>query len=180
MATIKNLVYSAGNLVQWEESDDTFTIEYLNGKPVSVTSKSGPWLEQSCELTYDGQGKFTGFTKEIKTTMLPQIIAMASGTVTATANLTGGSAIFNVGSDQIEVPRLGPYGDNKLVATDYYPYLAFCENSTYRFAKQDGADGVILRVALSDASTSNGVAVTSLYADDGATLITSGSIINVW
>lgn len=99
MATIKNLVYSAGNLVQWEEADDTFSIEYLNGKPVSVTSKSGPWLEHSCELIYDGQGKFTGFTKEIKTKMLPQIIAMASGMVTATINLTGGS-VFSIGDDK--------------------------------------------------------------------------------
>lgn len=100
--------------------------------------------------------------------------------VHAKRNPLTGEIELSAGSGVVEVQQLGPFDENRLVATDYYPYLAFCENSTYRFAKQDGADGTVLRVKLSDGVQSNGVAVTALYVEDGTTLITSGSVINIW
>lgn len=93
--------------------------------------------------------------------------------------VTGGMAIYGTdGTAALEIQKSGY--ENKITAINYYPYLAFCENSTYRFGKKDGADGIVLRVALAGGAETNGVNVTALYVEDGTTLITSGSIINVW
>ena len=93
MSVVTKVTYGPNGIVSWEEADETFHIEYLNGKPITILSNGGPWLKEACSISYDAQGNFTGFSREIKTPMLPQILAMARGTVTATKTLTGGISI---------------------------------------------------------------------------------------
>lgn len=105
-----------------------------------------------------------------------------SGSVKVTVDtVTGGMTIYGAdGAAVLEIPKSGY--ENKLVATDYLPYLYFSENATYKFGKRNGtgADITFYKVKKSDSVASDGLAITSLYIDDGVTLITTGSISNVW
>jgi len=100
--------------------------------------------------------------------------------VTATTNLTG-VIEFSAGNSAVAVQQLGPYNENKLTAVDYLPWLFYSKNSTYRFGKSGTVgDGILYRQLLADGTMSNGANVTSLYKEDGTTLITSGSVMGAW
>jgi len=93
-----------------------------------------------------------------------------------------GIEIIGPDGKPIDITELGKaYSENRLSAVDYYPYLAYSENSKYRFAKKDASPSVVTRILLSDGSESSGVNVTTLYAEDGATLLAAGSPVQgVW
>jgi hypothetical protein len=70
--------------------------------------------------------------------------------------------------------------ENRIEAVDYYPWIEWAENKTYRFGRKTLAAGVIYRIAKSDGAESNGVDVTTLKLSDNATLITQATIISIW
>lgn len=94
MTTITNLVRVNEKIVSYDEDGETFEIaRNALGKPTSIQSKRGKWVEENSVFRYDSKGRFLGLTGDIETTLLPTLLAEAGGTATfatdASGNATG-------------------------------------------------------------------------------------------
>lgn len=91
MTTINNITRTNAALTSWEEDGEEFTVTLnASGKPASIQSKRGRWIQQECTVKYDSAGNFIGLSGDIKTLMLPDLIADANGTV---RTVTGGFGV---------------------------------------------------------------------------------------
>lgn len=133
----------------------------------------------------------SGFYKIDETTMgvvgdlkfrHPKTGAMSSALTVTSTSAQGVEILDPRDGMPIDIAEIGKsYRENRLVATDYYPYLAYSENKTYRFAKKDASPSVVTRISLSDSTESAGIDAATLFAEDGTTLLAAGSPIQgVW
>ena len=104
MTTINNITRTNGALSFWEEDGEEFTVTLnASSKPASIQSKRGRWIRQECAVKYDSAGKFIGLTGDLKTLMLPDLIADANGGVKAVTD-TSGNVTGLVGPGGVTVP----------------------------------------------------------------------------
>lgn len=91
MTSIKNIARTNNALSSWVEDGEEFTVTMnADNKPAFIQSKRGRWVQQECDVIYDSVGKFIGLDGDLKTLMLPDLIADANGTV---RTVIGGSGV---------------------------------------------------------------------------------------
>ncbi len=91
MPNITNLRRTNGGITYYEEDGEIFEVtQNPLGKPASIQSRRGKWTEEKSVFSYDTNGRFLGLTGDIETTLLPALMAEATGTASyATDPLTG-------------------------------------------------------------------------------------------
>jgi len=90
----------------------------------------------------------------------------------------GGGIALSAGARTIYPVESPPSDENRLIATDYLPYLVLAENSRYVIGTTTVNE--IKRYSVADGTESIGVTPATCYAGDGATLITNGQVLSAW
>jgi len=90
----------------------------------------------------------------------------------------GGRNRLLAGSREIYPVENPPSAENRLVCVDALPFLALSENATYIFGRAVDAT-MVLRPKAGGADISS-LAVTTLYKEDGVTLLTSAAFYTCW
>lgn len=84
MDSIQNITRTNNKITSWEEDSHTYEVIYnSSNKPVSIRAKQGNFVVQEGILNYNTLGQFIGIVGGINTEMLPTLIAIAMGTVSA-------------------------------------------------------------------------------------------------